>query len=477
MRDDRHEGMDNGTRVPVMAISRLRMGTDGNGVTTLVAFHGCPLRCRYCLNPECWNREERCERFTPQELYERVKVDELYFRATGGGVTFGGGEPCLRADFIRDFRSLCGRDWKIRVETSLQVPPSTIKTLAGVVDEWIVDVKTHFASIYQEYTRGGQSMKVDDCLKELNDCCGVPREKVRIRVPVIPGYIDEEKAEKTVSYYKRRDYTRIERFTYVTDREAQKEEERLKRGNGKQMCKLLKDVRREVAERNGWTIMEKECRHRGECPGTCPHCEAEADVLMAHLKKRRTNDMRISEELDARLNNGPGMIDADQRITGLMGDVKPEERDFLLKECAVAGVFHYLVKDDTLWDDLYEGEEVKLVRQRHNKYDDNAVAVALTDDAVGEDAGVELCRILGYVPRDKNSEIAALMDAGYGDRLSALISTLNRDGGYANSLRISIYIKEVNQKRMRGARGNKQYRTMTRGKRTVKNIDKTKKPE
>ena len=42
-----------GTKAPVFAVSRHRLGTDGAGVTTLVGFRGCPLSCRYCLNPEC----------------------------------------------------------------------------------------------------------------------------------------------------------------------------------------------------------------------------------------------------------------------------------------------------------------------------------------------------------------------------------------------------------------------------------------
>lgn len=37
--------------VPLIGIARHRLTIDGEGVTTLVAFHGCPLRCKYCLNP------------------------------------------------------------------------------------------------------------------------------------------------------------------------------------------------------------------------------------------------------------------------------------------------------------------------------------------------------------------------------------------------------------------------------------------
>lgn len=40
-------------KTPLIGICRHRLATDGQGVTTLVAFHGCPLRCRYCLNEQC----------------------------------------------------------------------------------------------------------------------------------------------------------------------------------------------------------------------------------------------------------------------------------------------------------------------------------------------------------------------------------------------------------------------------------------
>lgn len=97
-------------RAKIIGISRHRLSTDGDGVTTLVAFHGCPLRCSYCLNPHSLGDGERFKEYSSEELYDVTRIDELYFLATGGGVTFGGGEPCLRPQFIREFRELCGQD-------------------------------------------------------------------------------------------------------------------------------------------------------------------------------------------------------------------------------------------------------------------------------------------------------------------------------------------------------------------------------
>ena len=74
----------------LIGLSRHRINVDGAGVTTLVAFHGCPLNCKYCLNPQALSPEGVWKRLSPEELFRAVSKDDLYFRATGGGVTFGG---------------------------------------------------------------------------------------------------------------------------------------------------------------------------------------------------------------------------------------------------------------------------------------------------------------------------------------------------------------------------------------------------
>lgn len=84
----------------IMGISRLRMGTDGIGITTLVTFYGCPLNCVYCLNPQCRDKNTVRAEYSPVELMKIIKIDDIYFRMTDGGVTFGGGEPLLYSNFI-----------------------------------------------------------------------------------------------------------------------------------------------------------------------------------------------------------------------------------------------------------------------------------------------------------------------------------------------------------------------------------------
>ena len=111
-----------GATFPLMAFARHRLGVDGRGVTSLAAAWGCPLRCRFCLNPFCFDGTAAVRHVTPQELYDLARPDDLYFRATGGGVTFGGGEPLCHSGFIAAFRDLCGGGWRVTAETSLPIP-------------------------------------------------------------------------------------------------------------------------------------------------------------------------------------------------------------------------------------------------------------------------------------------------------------------------------------------------------------------
>ena len=78
--------------LPVFGLSRLRMTTDGAGITTLVGCLGCPLDCKWCLNPHARLADTRHARVSPERLVELLEQDSIYFSATGGGVTFGGGE-------------------------------------------------------------------------------------------------------------------------------------------------------------------------------------------------------------------------------------------------------------------------------------------------------------------------------------------------------------------------------------------------
>ena len=196
-------------KAPIFAISRLRMGTDGSGITTLVTFMGCPLKCKYCLNQKCHEPiyeadgmtvREGIMLLTPQELYDLVKVDNIYFQSTGGGICFGGGEPTLYKDFIVEFKKICGDKWKITLETSLRCSYNTIQDLGPVVDHWIVDIKSMNPFIYEEYT--GVMSGVLQHLSSIQKL--VPQEKITVKVPHIPGFNEDEDLDSDIDEIKRR---------------------------------------------------------------------------------------------------------------------------------------------------------------------------------------------------------------------------------------------------------------------------------
>ena len=209
-------------KAPIFAISRLRMGTDGKGITTLVAFMGCPLNCKYCLNPKCHEPvyetggttlRKSIMQLTPQDLYELVKVDNLYFQATDGGICFGGGEPTMYADFIAEFRKICDYRWKITLETCLHCSRNIIRQLSKVVDHWIVDIKAMDPLAYKRYT--GKESGVLQHLTSLQT--NVPSEKVTIKVPQIPGFTDERDLDFDIKDIERRfNFTDIVKTRYIT---------------------------------------------------------------------------------------------------------------------------------------------------------------------------------------------------------------------------------------------------------------------
>ncbi len=57
--------------------------------------------------------------------------------------------------------------------------------------------------------------------------------------------------------------------------------------NGKSKCKILKDIRRQIAKENDIDLVISECRYQGDCTGTCPKCESEVRYLEQELRKRQ----------------------------------------------------------------------------------------------------------------------------------------------------------------------------------------------
>ena len=197
---------------PFIAINRHRLTTDGEGVTTLVGFHGCPRHCQYCLNAQCLQADGVWCRLTPGELYSEVEIDDLYFVATGGGICFGGGEPLLRSEFIKAFAGIMNPEWKLTIETSLNVPLENVKAIASLVQMWYVDIKDMNPDIYKAYGCKENKQVVSN-LQWL--AANGYADKVIIRLPLIPEYNTDEDRQQSQQQLEKMGFTNFDKFNYI----------------------------------------------------------------------------------------------------------------------------------------------------------------------------------------------------------------------------------------------------------------------
>lgn len=236
------------SKAPILGIRRHRLLSDGSGVRTLIGFYGCPLSCKYCLNPECHDIPDKAYFRSVQDLLADVKVDNLYFIASGGGITFGGGEPLLYADFIADFIKEAPTHWNYSCETSLNVEINKLEKVINLIDEFIVDIKDLSSNIYKTYT----GVSIDGVLLNLRLVSNMGLcEKFRIRIPEIPSYNNAVNIKFSKITLEKMGFFKFERLTYVTQTQQAKtdEEEMLYNGMnwGKVTCEVLKQIRKAVA--------------------------------------------------------------------------------------------------------------------------------------------------------------------------------------------------------------------------------------
>ena len=199
-------------RVPIIGVARHRMAVDGQGVTTLVAFHGCTLRCRYCLNAQCLRADGFLRTITPAELLDEVMIDNLYFLATGGGITFGGGEPVIRSEFIEAFCRMAPPEWHFTMETALNVDRQHLERLLPLIHEYFIDIKDANPDIYKRYT-GQDNQRVLDNLQWLLSHEGMA-DRIVVRVPHIPDHNTDEDVQRSRRYLESIGVTHIDEFTY-----------------------------------------------------------------------------------------------------------------------------------------------------------------------------------------------------------------------------------------------------------------------
>lgn len=242
----------------VFEISRMT-NHNGPGIRTLVHFKGCPLRCKWCSTPESQLRNEElgykvskcircgaCVQICPEnaigigpegihidrkkciecftcvkecyahaltrigrtwsvdELVKEIRKDELFFRKSGGGVTFSGGEPLMFADeeMVELFSKVKSCGISIGIDTTGYVSWDKIESILPYTDFFLWDLKIMDSLKHRELTGVSNELILEN-LKRLENCAEKYGIRVYIRCVQIPGMTDfDENLIKTCEFIK-----------------------------------------------------------------------------------------------------------------------------------------------------------------------------------------------------------------------------------------------------------------------------------
>lgn len=164
---------------------------DGPGIRFVVFLQGCPMRCKYCHNPDTWNAEGGRETTAEEVAREALKY-KSYFTG-GGGVTVSGGEPLLQPEFlIRLFTLLKEKGVHTCIDTSgvcFREGDARLERLVSLTDLFLLDLKHIDDEAHRALT--GHSNAAPLAFAQYLSRQGKP---VWIRHVLVPGLTDDDGA-------------------------------------------------------------------------------------------------------------------------------------------------------------------------------------------------------------------------------------------------------------------------------------------
>ena len=167
---------------------------DGPGIRTVLFFGGCNLRCKFCHNPETWNKGK--ENYTVEEIMEKILRNKPYFQ-NNGGITLSGGEPLLQKEFLI---KLCKELKKQKIHIALDTAGcgnNNNKELLELVDLVLLDIKSTTKEGFKEITQTSKFQQFKNFLKEVEES----KKEVWIRQVIIPNINDNKKYIKDLAIF------------------------------------------------------------------------------------------------------------------------------------------------------------------------------------------------------------------------------------------------------------------------------------
>ncbi len=157
---------------------------DGEGIRTTVFFAGCPLRCRWCSNPEGKTQDNPMVHYAEkEEILDRVRSQRIFYRYSGGGVTFSGGEATMQPDFLNELTQILYDEGDgLALETCGLFDFERVLPSLKRMETVFMDIKHFDPQRHQEFT-GVENQKILENIQR-TVAAGIP---VVVRIPVIHG--------------------------------------------------------------------------------------------------------------------------------------------------------------------------------------------------------------------------------------------------------------------------------------------------
>lgn len=160
---------------------------DGPGIRFIVFMKGCPLKCKYCHNRDCWS-SEGARLYSAEEVMTEIRKYRNFIDSSGGGVTVSGGEPLIQAGFVAELFRKCREEGiHTAVDTSGYVELESVKEVLEYTDLVLLDLKHADEDKHKELT-GVETGKI----KLFTEYLGKIGKPVWIRYVLVPGYTDDE---------------------------------------------------------------------------------------------------------------------------------------------------------------------------------------------------------------------------------------------------------------------------------------------
>lgn len=157
---------------------------DGPGIRYVVFMQGCPLRCKYCHNPDSWHIKDGKD-ITVKDLIEKIKPYKSFMHFSKGGVTVSGGEPLLQIPFVKElFKQLKDIGIHTALDTSgFAYISDELNELLDYTDLVLLDIKHLDNTIHKKLT-GVENLQIKKFIDHLQKR-NIP---IWIRYVIVDGY-------------------------------------------------------------------------------------------------------------------------------------------------------------------------------------------------------------------------------------------------------------------------------------------------